>query len=161
MASRATRTGTTNGADSGISVPMSATAPSGSSSVRMDMKKAPKEFSLPNLLYNVLIKHDYRSLGVLQHNSLFIGMMHFQDLYNYDINRVKRCCIHYAMTDGRIIPFCAFNVIPEWYRDKSQAEQGVSFEEWEKKTGRSMRADAYKRDVKALTDSGLYKDTYG
>jgi len=61
------------------------------------------------------------------------------------------------MSDRRVIPFCAFNVIPEWYRDKTQAAQGLSFEEWEKKTGRSLKADLYKRDVNKLKQSEAYK----
>jgi len=31
--------------------------------------------------------------------------MHFMDLWNFDQDRVKRCVIHYAVPDGRIIPF--------------------------------------------------------
>ncbi len=112
----------------------------------IDKSKAPKGFSLVKILYNALMKHDYRALGEFHHKSLFIGMMHFMDLYNYDIDRVKRCCIHYAMSDGRIVPFCAFNVIPEWYRDKTQASQGISFEEWERRTGRKMEDDLYRRE---------------
>jgi uncharacterized radical SAM superfamily Fe-S cluster-containing enzyme len=111
----------------------------------IDKNKAPKGFSITKILYNALMRHDYRALGQFHHKSLFIGMMHFMDLYNYDIERVKRCCIHYVMTDGRIIPFCAFNVIPEWYRDKAQASQGISFAEWEKSTGRKLKDDLYKR----------------
>jgi uncharacterized radical SAM superfamily Fe-S cluster-containing enzyme len=42
-------------------------------------------------------------------NTLFLGAMHFQDPYNLDIERVKRCGIHYATPDGRIIPFCTYN----------------------------------------------------
>jgi uncharacterized radical SAM superfamily Fe-S cluster-containing enzyme len=126
----------------------------------VDKKKAPAGFSFSKIIYNALMKHDYRALGEFHHKSLFLGMMHFMDLYNYDIERVKRCCIHYAMTDGRIVPFCAFNVIPEWYRDKSQKSQGVSFSEWEKMTGKNLESDLYKRDVKKLENSDLYKKTY-
>ncbi len=126
----------------------------------IDKQKAPKGLSLAKILYNVLRKHDYGALGELQHKSLFVGMMHFMDKYNYDIERVKRCCIHYAMTDGRIVPFCTFNVMPEWYRDKSQQDQGVSFARWEKMTGKKLKDDAYKRDVKALSASDLYRKTY-
>jgi len=116
----------------------------------IDKEKAPKEFSIAKIIYNALVKHNYKALGDFHKKSLFIGMMHFQDLYNYDIERVKRCCIHYAMTDGRIIPFCAFNVIPEWYRDKSQKSQGISFEEWERKTGKKLKDDLYKRDPELM-----------
>ncbi len=126
----------------------------------IDKNKAPGGFSLGKIIYNALIKHDYNALGKFHYKSLFIGMMHFMDLANYDIERVKRCCIHYAMTDNRIIPFCAFNVIPEWYRDKNQESQGVSFGKWEKKTGRKLKDDAYKRDVNALIKSAAYKKIY-
>ena len=111
----------------------------------IDKEKQPKWLSLPKIISNALLKHDYQALGVFHHKSLFIGMMHFQDLYNYDIERVKRCDIHYATPDGRIIPFCAFNVIPEWYRDKIQREYGMPVEEWEKKTGRRLADDFYRR----------------
>lgn len=126
----------------------------------IDKKKAPRGFSLSRILFNALIRHDYNALGRFHYKSLFIGMMHFMDLYNYDIERVKRCCIHYAMTDNRIIPFCAFNVIPEWYRDKNQESQGVSFEKWEKMTGKKLKDDLYRRDAKALAGSEAYKRVY-
>ncbi len=126
----------------------------------IDSKQAPKEFNLRHILYNALIKHDYNALGAFHEKSLFVGMMHFQDKFNYDIERVKRCCIHYAMTDGRIIPFCAFNVIPEWYRDKNQKSQGVPIKKWEAETGKKLADQVYKRDVKALTKDPRYKATY-
>jgi hypothetical protein len=111
----------------------------------IDKSKAPKGLNLSRILFDALLKHDYRTLGALHHNSLFIGLMHFQDLYNWDIERVKRCTIHYATPDERIIPFCTFNVIPEWYRDKIQKEYGVPITEWEKRTGRKLRDDLYRR----------------
>ena len=123
----------------------------------IDKKKKPKGPDVDKIIFNALIKHEYNAVGQFHMKSLFIGMMHFMDLYNYDIERVKRCCIHYSMSDKRVIPFCAFNVIPEWYRDKTQAAQGLSFEEWEKKTGRSLKDDLYKRDVGKLKQSEAYK----
>jgi uncharacterized radical SAM superfamily Fe-S cluster-containing enzyme len=30
------------------------------------------------------------------------------DPYNFDVNRVKRCVIHYVTPDLKIIPFCAY-----------------------------------------------------
>ena len=126
----------------------------------IDKKKAPKGFGLPGILYNALMKHDYRALGAFHHKTLFIGTMAFMDLFNYDIELVKRCTIHYSMTDGRIIPFCAFNVIPQWYRDKDQESQGISIKEWEKKTGQSINDVLYKRNARELEKSELYKKTY-
>jgi len=123
----------------------------------IDKKKAPKGLDIDKLIFNALLKHDYGALGKFHMNSMLVGMMHFMDLYNYDIERVKRCCIHYSMTDNRVIPFCAFNVIPEWYRDKNQKAQGVSFEEWEAKTGRKLKDELYKRDKEKLKSTEAYK----
>jgi len=72
---------------------------------------------LSNLINSILSKGNYESLGSFHYQALFIGMMHFMDVYNYDVNRVVRCNIHYASPDGRVIPFCTYNVFPEIYRD--------------------------------------------
>jgi hypothetical protein len=88
-------------------------------------------------------------------------MMHFMDLYNYDIQRVQNCAIHYATPskESPIVPFCAFNVIPELYRDKIQKEFGMPISQWEKMTGRKLKNEFYKRDKNALKDE-LYHKTY-
>jgi len=44
-------------------------------------------------------------------------MMHFMDNYNYDVERVSQCCIHYATPDGTLIPFCTYNSGPV-FREK-------------------------------------------
>lgn len=77
----------------------------------------PSGVRLSKILENIINKRDYKSLGDFHYNSLFVGMMHFMDPYNYDVNRVQRCSIHYGSPDGRIIPFCTFNVFPNIYRD--------------------------------------------
>ncbi len=127
----------------------------------IDKERAPKEFNVGKILFNMIIKHDYKALGEFHKKSMFIGLMHFMDLYNYDIERVKRCTIHYVMSGNRVIPFCAFNVIPEWYRDKSQKTQGMGFAEWERKTGTKMKDILYKRNIKELENTEAYKKTYG
>jgi uncharacterized radical SAM superfamily Fe-S cluster-containing enzyme len=91
----------------------------------IDSSKKPRWLDIYRLLFDALVKHDYSSLGKLHNNSLFIGMMHFMDLYNYDIERVQKCVIHYATPDDKIVPFCAFNVIPELYRDAGQKKFSV------------------------------------
>ncbi|MFC1569850.1 tetraether lipid synthase Tes [bacterium] len=47
---------------------------------------------------------------------LFIGMMHFMDPYNLDMRRLERCCVHYAIENDRIVPFCSYNL---FYRQSS------------------------------------------
>ena len=47
------------------------------------------------------------------YKTLLCAGMHFQDRYNYDVQRVKRCVILYATPEG-LIPFCSYNCGPEY-----------------------------------------------
>lgn len=126
----------------------------------VDKKKQPKNVNFAKIFYNILVNKNYKALRELHYKTLFIGMMHFMDLWNYDIERVNRCCIHYAQPDGRIVPFCAFNVIPQWYRDNIQKKYGNSIKKWEKITGKKLKNDFYKRHAKKLVSGKIYKKTY-
>ena len=74
----------------------------------VDKEKQPKSLSFAKLLTDALIKHDYAAIGQFHLKSMFLGMMHFQDKYNQDEERLQRCDIHYLTPDLRIIPFCSF-----------------------------------------------------
>jgi len=113
----------------------------------IDTEKTPEGLNLMKLLTDAFMYGDYNVLGKFHDIALFIGMMHFMDLYNYDIDRVQRCCIHYAVPDGRIIPFCAFNVIPQVFRDKTQKEFSISPKEWEKKHKKKLKDDKFVRKL--------------
>jgi hypothetical protein len=41
-------------------------------------------------------------------------------------------------------PFCSFNVIPEWYRDRIQQKFGMPIEAWEAKKGRKLEDGLYR-----------------
>ena len=110
----------------------------------VNKEKQPKGLSFAKLLTDALVKHDYSSVGQFHLKSMFLGMMHFQDKYNQDEERVQRCDIHYLTPDLRIIPFCSFNVLPEWYRDRIQQKYGMPIETWEAKTGRKLEDDLYR-----------------
>ncbi len=69
------------------------------------------------LIKQALISQNYNGLRDFHWNALFIGTMHFMDCHNYDTDRVRRCCIHYATPDGRLIPFCTYNSGPV-YREQ-------------------------------------------
>lgn len=49
----------------------------------------------------------------MRQNWVSIGIMQFMDPYNFDVDRVQRCCLHYGVPDratgARLIPFCAMN----------------------------------------------------
>jgi len=114
----------------------------------IDKTKQPEGLNMGKLLFDALVRHDYSSIGQFHMKSLFLGMMHFQDKYNQDEERLQRCDIHYLTPDLRIIPFCSFNVIPEWYRDRIQKKYGVPVEEWERKTGEKLEAKLYKGELR-------------
>ncbi len=101
----------------------------------VDTKRIPKDLNITKLLWNVFVKRNYNALGELHYKLMFIGMMHFMDLYNYDVTRVRRCNIHYLMPDGRVVPFCAFNVLEDLYRDYVQAKYQIPIEDYEKEFG--------------------------
>jgi len=130
----------------------------------VDASRAPKRLRegkrILRLLYKVFIKHDYSSLGDFHYNSLFLGMMHFQDLYNHDVARVMRCDIHYVMPDGREVPFCSFNVIPDLYRDRAQKAFSYTIKEWERLTGRKLIDLKYKRNIRKLLAGEPYRRHY-
>ncbi len=45
---------------------------------------------------------------------LIILSMHFQDLYNFNVDRVRRCNVHYVAPDGQVYPFCSYNSGPTY-----------------------------------------------
>ena len=49
-------------------------------------------------------------LNSMRSNSFSISGMAFQDVWNVDLERVRDCCIHVATPEGKLIPFCAYNM---------------------------------------------------
>ncbi len=66
---------------------------------------------LKELFIGFVKSRSYRDLSDLHFKLLFIGSMHFMDPYNFDLARVRKCVIHYGLSDGRIVPFCSYNNI--------------------------------------------------
>ncbi len=110
----------------------------------VEKSKQPKGLDLAKMFASILIHRNFDSVGSWHVRSLFLGLMHFQDKYNEDLERLQRCDIHYLTPDLRIIPFCAFNVIPEWYRDRIQKKYGIAVEEWEKANNTKLEAGLYR-----------------
>jgi len=50
------------------------------------------------------------------------------------------------MPDGRVVPFCAFNVIPELYRDATQRKYSIPAKTYEEKTGKILKREKYFRE---------------
>jgi len=85
---------------------------------------------LRKYVWRVLREGSYEALGDLQRNAILLSAMHFMDPYNFDLERVQRCVIHYAVPDGRIIPFCTMNSI---HRPEIERKLGMPIEEWQSK----------------------------
>jgi uncharacterized radical SAM superfamily Fe-S cluster-containing enzyme len=85
-----------------------------SANKRFDQSKAPEGLTLTKLgqtIEGLLDKRAGRGKndGTYTYKTLMVAGMHFMDSYNYDVERVKRCVIHYSAPDGRLYPFCAYN----------------------------------------------------
>ena len=125
----------------------------------IDQSKAPEGFDFWKILYNVLLKRNYSALAELHYKLLYLGSMHFMDLYNYDVQRVMRCNIHYTSPEGRVIPFCTYNVLNDIYRDYIIKRYSMSLEEAEKRLGKNALRK-YVRNVKKLSSGKEYLETY-
>lgn len=94
---------------------------------------------LKKYVWPVLKTGSYKALGDLHRKMLMISAMHFMDPYNFDLERVQRCVIHYATPDGRIIPFCTMNSI---HRPLIEKSLGIPVEEWRVKHKAELSAVA-------------------
>ena len=83
-------------------------------------------------LLGIMSKKSKDTLAGFSWGMMYVGAMHFQDHYNYDFERVKRCSIHYVTPDCRIIPFCAYNSGIE-LRQEVEKKFSISLSEWKEK----------------------------
>lgn len=98
-----------------------------------DRKNAPEGLTVMRFIKSLqgcVSKTDGRSGKAETENykTLMCAGMHFQDRYNYDVERVKRCVIHYSTPDG-IYPFCTYNSGPT-YRPFIEAMWSTPNESW-------------------------------
>jgi len=89
----------------------------------INTSKKPKSIDIKSILASIFRERSYDALGEFHYNTLLIACMHFMDPWNFDVDRVRRCVIHYAVPDGRIIPFCTMNAI---YREKIEREYAIN-----------------------------------
>jgi uncharacterized radical SAM superfamily Fe-S cluster-containing enzyme len=96
-----------------------------------------KEFAPPGLDFNKFIQTlqgmTDKKLGrngmdgTFTYRTILVSAMHFMDSYNYDVERVKRCVIHYAAPNGLLYPFCAYNSGP-CFREPIEKKYSIPFE---------------------------------
>ena len=71
------------------------------------------------------------------HRAMLMASMHFQDAYNYQIDRVRRCVVQYAALDGRLYPFCTYNCGP-CHRRRVEKEFAVSLAKYQATSGKTV-----------------------
>ena len=88
-----------------------------------DEDKAPDGLSFEEFLKSMDGYQDVSKRRIYSNNGhgnefghIFIAGMHFMDAYNFSVERVMRCVIHYTDPKGHLYPFCAYNALP--YRKK-------------------------------------------
>jgi uncharacterized radical SAM superfamily Fe-S cluster-containing enzyme len=84
--------------------------------------------------------------GETTYRTLMAAAMHFQDRYNYDIERVRRCVIHYSTPEG-MFPFCSYNSGPI-HRERVEAKHSVTLEEWRARKKQKTAAAAASASTK-------------
>jgi uncharacterized radical SAM superfamily Fe-S cluster-containing enzyme len=91
-----------------------------------------------DMIAGVMSNSSKERLAAFSWKMLLISGMHFQDSYNYDIERVRRCGVHYITPDCQVIPFCAYNSGPE-YRIETEKKFSVPLEEFKAKNARAAK----------------------
>ncbi len=91
------------------------------------------------LIRSVITKGSYEALGEFMRRIVMIGIMHFQDVWNFDLDRVQKCAIHYVTPDMKIRSFCTYNSI---HRPNVEKQFAVPINEWTKKTGKKINEPA-------------------
>jgi len=91
------------------------------------------------LIKDVITKGSYEALGRLMRRVIMLGIMHFQDAWNLDLDRVQRCAIHYVTPDMKIRSFCTFNTI---YRSRVERQFAIPIREWMRRTGKRISEPA-------------------
>jgi hypothetical protein len=80
-------------------------------------------FTLMKAILKTHISPTYQSLGPLRRRIFLLGCMAFMDQYSFDVNRVRRCVVHYVTPDLKIIPFCAYNNVHRIATEEEYAER--------------------------------------
>jgi hypothetical protein len=91
------------------------------------------------LIRDVVTKGSYDALGDFMRRIVMIGIMHFQDVWNFDLDRVQKCAIHYVTPDMKVRSFCTYNSV---HRPNVEKQFAVPISEWVRKTGKKVNEPA-------------------
>ncbi|MBE0495457.1 MAG: radical SAM protein [Campylobacterales bacterium] len=89
-----------------------------------------KAFVARNWSYQAQVKEEKLSdwdkiLNAIANNTFSLSGMAFQDAWNVNLERIRDCCIHVSTVEGKLIPFCMYNITNQdgmsLYRDAKRA----------------------------------------
>ena len=84
-----------------------------------------------------------KKVAETSHRPLLMASMHFQDTYNYQIERVQRCVVQYAALDGRLYPFCTYNCGP-CHRGRVEKQFAVPLDRYRAMSAQKRRSGEHK-----------------
>ena len=119
-----------------------------------DGKKAPQGLTFQRFLHFLdgMKEKEYgRGEGSQEYGypTLMVAGMHFMDSYNFDVERVRRCVVHYSDPSGKMYPFCSYNSGP-CYRDAIESKYACSDEEVLKKAEEENHPPELERLVESI-----------
>ena len=119
-----------------------------------------KPGKLMEMFSRILIDGKWDSISAFTHGTLLISSMHFQDAYNFDIERAKRCIVHFgvAMPDGDIkeISFCTMNTFHRQEIEKQVAKKLTEKVKNEFNTTVGLRVDEIDQEI--AHNGGIIKE---
>jgi uncharacterized radical SAM superfamily Fe-S cluster-containing enzyme len=86
-----------------------------------------------------LMYPEERALGLVERLHVGEGLVKtifihaFMDEHTFEVDRIKKCCTHYALPDGRLMPGCAYNMFYRHKDPRFAGEAGRS-EIWGRRT---------------------------
>ena len=81
-------------------------------------------FTLMKAILKMFVSPSYQSLGPIRRRVFLLGCMAFMDQYTFDVNRVRRCVVHYVTPNLHVIPFCAYNNVHRIGTEEQYATKG-------------------------------------
>ncbi len=86
-------------------------------------------------LSQLILAPNMRTAGnFLLSGNILVSAMHFQDAYNFDLNRIKSCLVHYGIIDpdnpNKVleVPFCAMNTVHRERLELAHVKKGLQTE---------------------------------
>ena len=115
------------------------------------MQYTKKPGKLMEMFTRVLLDGNWESISAFTHGTLLISSMHFQDAYNMNLERAKRCIVHFgiAMPDGSVkeISFCTMNTFHRPEIEKQVAKQITEKMRNEFDTSKGLKTEEVEHDI--------------